>query len=158
MENKKLKLKYLGGSFNFDKIEFELIKDEKKEVNLPGIIEAEEYTDYFDTTAGNKGKKYRTDDVDIQECIEGGYNIGWIRDGEWTSYNIDNIERGKYSIELTLASGKKMTGKEVEIYLNDTLLGKIEVDNTGGWQKWEVKKIDNINLLLVLFHKSDSIF
>ena len=45
---------------------------------IPGTIEAENYDTggkfvaYYDTTAGNSGGQYRSDDVDIETCSEGG--------------------------------------------------------------------------------------
>ena len=46
-------------------------------------IEAENYKDGIDTTVGNNGGKYRSDDVDIQSSkdIDGGYSLGWIDSG-----------------------------------------------------------------------------
>ena len=46
---------------------------------------------YHDTTPGNSGNQYRNDDVDIQATsdIGGGYNVGWIRDGEWLAFDVD---------------------------------------------------------------------
>ncbi len=52
-------------------------------------IEAEEYARYFDTTAGNAGGDYRTDDVDLQSCPESGFNVGWTAPGEWLEYDIE---------------------------------------------------------------------
>ncbi|MFP5039828.1 right-handed parallel beta-helix repeat-containing protein [Parasediminibacterium sp. JCM 36343] len=55
---------------------------------VPGQIEAENYDkggegiSYHDTTFGNTGGQYRFDDVDIQTCSEGGYNVGWLSTGE----------------------------------------------------------------------------
>ena len=52
-------------------------------------IQAEDYkaggegVGYHDTTPGNQGATYRTDDVDIQPKASGdGYNVGWITAGE----------------------------------------------------------------------------
>ena len=52
-------------------------------VTIPGRIEAEDYkfggegVGYHDTTAGNTGGDYRSDDVDIAGLRGGGYNVGW---------------------------------------------------------------------------------
>ena len=48
---------------------------------IPGQIQAENYdaggqnVAYYDTTTGNAGKVYRTDDVDLQACSAGGYDV-----------------------------------------------------------------------------------
>lgn len=63
-------------------------------INLPGRFQAEDYkvggegVGYHDTTVGNSGGAYRTDNVDIQTCTDGTscYNINYIRSGEWLAY------------------------------------------------------------------------
>ncbi|WP_086503372.1 Ig-like domain-containing protein, partial [Algoriphagus ratkowskyi] len=55
-----------------------------KAATIPGTVEAENYdlggqgVGYFDTDAGNIGRMYRTDDVDIEVAVEGGYSVSWI--------------------------------------------------------------------------------
>src|SRR5688572_7097968 len=46
---------------------------------------------YHDTTAGNTGGQYRTEDVDLETCTDagGGFNTGWLIDGEWTEYTVN---------------------------------------------------------------------
>ena len=62
---------------------------------IPGKIECEEYDlggegiSFHDTTEGNSGDAFRNDDVDIEECSEGGYNIGWTDAGEWLLYSVE---------------------------------------------------------------------
>ena len=80
-------------------------------VNVPGTIEAENFDDggegvaYHDNTAGNTGGQYRsTEDVDIQISGEGGYDVGWIGDGEWLAYTVNVAAAGSYSIQLRVAS------------------------------------------------------
>lgn len=51
---------------------------------IPGRIEAEDYhsggsgVGYFDTTHGNSGGQYRSDDIDIEVTLDdgGGYDTG----------------------------------------------------------------------------------
>ncbi|MEB3339438.1 carbohydrate-binding protein, partial [Okeania sp.] len=67
-------------------------------------IEAENYKPggegvaYHDTTSGNSGNKYRSEDVDIQTTsdVGGGYNVGWINPGEWLTYDVQIPEAGDY--------------------------------------------------------------
>ena len=67
--------------------------------SVPCRIEAEDYDvgpngfAYHDTTAGNSGGAYRTDDVDVSQMPGGGYNIGYVADGEWLTYSI-NVPEG----------------------------------------------------------------
>lgn len=76
---------------------------------LPGTIEAEDYDffsgtangrTYHDGTAGNSGGQYRTDDVDIETCSEGGYNLTDIEDGEWLSYIVFVPVTSTYDITI----------------------------------------------------------
>ena len=78
---------------------------------VPGRIEAEDYdvggegVAYHDTTPGNDGNVYRFDDVDIEPLPDGsGYNVGWIREGEWLGYTVDVATGGTYFVEVRAAS------------------------------------------------------
>jgi hypothetical protein len=84
--------------------------------SIPGTIEAEDYdvggqfVAYYDTTAGNSGGQYRSDDVDIvnyqvecEECNEVGYSVTEIAAGEWLEYTVD-VEQGIYKVEVRVAS------------------------------------------------------
>ncbi|MFN2184596.1 MAG: carbohydrate-binding protein, partial [Anaerolineae bacterium] len=55
---------------------------------IPGKIEAENYdvggegAACHDTTPGNAGSEYRSDDVEIEITtdVDGGFNVGWIEE------------------------------------------------------------------------------
>ena len=55
------------------------------------VFQAEDYSNYYDTTPGNQGGAYRNDNVDIEGSTEGGYNVGWIDTGEWLVYSLSLI-------------------------------------------------------------------
>jgi hypothetical protein len=80
-----------------------------KPLAVPGRIQAEDYdlggesVAYHDTTPGNAGGAYRTDNVDI-ETENGVTNVGWIRDGEWLRYTVNVTRAGDYSLALRVAS------------------------------------------------------
>ncbi|CAM9212408.1 unnamed protein product, partial [Ectocarpus sp. 12 AP-2014] len=65
---------------------------------IPGRVEGEEFdyggegVGYSDTDAGNNGGQFRTsENVDIS--INGdGYNVGWMRSGEYLRYTVDVTE------------------------------------------------------------------
>lgn len=109
---------------------------------IPGVIEAEEYKEggegvgYHDSDAINNGGQYRPDEgVDIQACSEGGYNVGWLSQGEWMAYEIEVEKSGLYRIDARTASAVG-TGK-FHITLGSGLQTKtISVINTGGDQNW----------------------
>src|SRR5437868_6381870 len=56
-------------------------------------LEAEDYIDYYDTEAANQaGADYRKGDgVDIETSTDtgGGYDVGYINNGEWLEFGID---------------------------------------------------------------------
>ena len=64
---------------------------------LPGRIEAENYDTggesvaYYNTTVGNPGGAYRSDDVGIETTTDtgGGYDVGYINNGEWLEYTVN---------------------------------------------------------------------
>jgi Carbohydrate binding module (family 6) len=91
---------------------------------------------YHDTTAGNTGGQYRTSDVDIETCGDagGGFNVGWIVDGEWLQYIVDT-EAGTYDITARVASGGTAVG-DLRVLLDGAVLGTIDVGPTGGWQTY----------------------
>jgi len=117
---------------------------------LPAKIEAENYDNgganvaYFDNTAGNSGNQYRQNDVDIEACSEGGYNLGWTADGEWLEYTV-SPSAGNYSVNLRYAANTGTPGS-VKVILDNVTLGTINTTNTGGWQNWTTASLSNINI------------
>lgn len=110
-------------------------------IEIPGIIEAEHYNDgcskisYYDTDERNVGGAFREGGVDISECSEGGFNIGWIATGEWLKYRINVPEDGKYNFEFRIASHNH----ESEIHIENNgadVSGNITFPVTGSWQNW----------------------
>lgn len=81
---------------------------------LPMTIEAENFN-YFvtsgedktnsDVNRGNAMGQYRTDEnVDIEVCFKGGFNVGSIKSGEYVTYTVNVPETGLYDIEARVAS------------------------------------------------------
>jgi hypothetical protein len=77
----------------------------------------------------------------------GGQNVGWIETGDWMAYNNITIPTsGTYTIEYRVAS--QGGGGRISLDLNGgaTVLGQINVPNTGGWQTWTtISHTVNIN-------------
>ena len=110
--------------------------------SIPGTIEAEDYDTggeglaYHDVDSGNSGGQYRSEDVDIENCGEGGYNVGWISAGEWLEYTVDVASTGNYDMEIRVARSPAGTSSlHVESDGND-VTGILTVPSTGGWQSW----------------------
>jgi hypothetical protein len=110
---------------------------------IPGVIQAEHFdqgsanTAYVDTTAGNSGGSFRTTDVDIQATTDagGGYNVGWIRPGEWLAYSVDVSQSRLYTVSARVASNGAGGTFHIEVDGVD-VTGAITIPNTGGHQTW----------------------
>jgi hypothetical protein len=100
--------------------------------NYTGGTSAASGVDYYDTSAGNYGGKYRTQNVDIESCSEGGYNVGWTAAGEWMRYRFTG--GGTYQISVRYAAYYNST---VHIEVDGVnVSGAIALPATGGWQNW----------------------
>lgn len=99
-------------------------------------LQAEDYTNAYDTTAGNSGGAYRSGDVDIEATTDtdGGHNVGWTVPGEWLEYTV-TLEADTYTVSSRVASD--VGGGQFTIDLNGSeIVGTQNVDYTGGWQSW----------------------
>jgi len=107
---------------------------------IPGTIEAEDYDDggYFDTTTGNTGGAYRSDDVDIENTgdVTGNYNVGWISNGEWLEYTINaTASSDTYDITFRVASPNGNGRFHLEID-GTNVTSTLASPNTGAWQNY----------------------
>ena len=112
-------------------------------IALPGRIEFENYDKggegvaYHDTTAGNSGGAYRSDDVDIKVTSDssGAYNVKSVRATEWLSYTVNIAAGGAYSLSFRIASSG--TGGTVHAAIDGAdVTGPIALPDTGGWTTW----------------------
>ncbi|MCC6301294.1 MAG: carbohydrate-binding protein [Gammaproteobacteria bacterium] len=112
--------------------------------SLPGTIQAENYDQggagvaYNDTTAGNGGNIYRSDDVDIWGAadVSGDYMVGATAAGEWLEYTVNVAQAGTYTLNLRVATAA--SNKRLRVLMNGTdVTGAITVPNTGGWTTWQ---------------------
>jgi hypothetical protein len=109
---------------------------------VPGSIQASDFDNggegvaYHDATIGNKGGAYRQTDVDLEPSSDGGYNVGWIRAGEWLNYTVSVASAGSYTVTFRLASFGP--GGTFHLEMNGTdVTNAIAVPDTGGWQTWQ---------------------
>ncbi len=114
-------------------------------ISLPGKVEVEDFDlgcndAYYDYDETNNGRFYRlTEGVDIEECEEGGYNIGWIEPEEWIEFTVDVQSPGTYNIFARVASANN-TGKfQVSFDNGKVLSDTLDVSQSGsnGWQDWK---------------------
>jgi len=122
--------------------------------NIPGTIQAEDYDNggegvaYHETTSGNIGTTYRTEDVDIQPTTDkdGGYNVCTIAKGEWLEYSVFIPNPGTYDLEIRVARlPEGNSSLHLECDGND-LTGLMDVPSTGDWQTWTTIKKTGIYL------------
>ena len=116
---------------------------------IPGTIEAAKYDiggqniAFYDNTTGNSGNTFRADDVDIEACTEGGYNVGWTAANEWTEYTV-NVTANTYKIEARVAA--TAAGKSFRVEMDGATVATFSIPNTGGWQTWQTVTINNVSL------------
>jgi endoglucanase Acf2 len=111
---------------------------------VPGKIEAEEFdlggegVAYHDSDPQNVGVPFRPNEgVDIEGCgdVGSGYDVGWIKAGEWMEYTINVTETGYYDFSARTASVPGGGAYHIAIDgINVT--GRKTVPVTGGWQFW----------------------
>jgi hypothetical protein len=114
---------------------------------IPGKIEAENYDKggqgiaYNDADAANSGAQYRpAEGVDVENCGEGGYNVGWTAANEWMKYTVNVTIPGVYTIQARVASPNN--GSQFYLELNGVnISGTITVPNTGNWQAYQTVNV-----------------
>jgi endoglucanase len=74
------------------------------------------------STAGNKGRVYRNDGVDISRAATDQYDVSSIETGEWLQYTVNVAESGVYTVEL--ATSPVETGGLVSLAVNGVKTGK----------------------------------
>jgi endoglucanase len=92
-------------------------------------------------TAGNRGRLYRNDGVDIQKD-ETGYHIFNIEDGEWLQYTVNVAEKGRYALQFSVSAEKE--GGALSILSDGQVLGQsltIPFTATADWKVITAKGI-----------------
>lgn len=123
-------------------------------IELPGRIQAEDYDKggegvaYHDVTASNQGGQYRTNEaVDVETCTDdgGGYNVGYIEDGEWLEYTVEVSTQGTFDFALRVAA--QSAGGPFRVLLDGTdISGDIAVASTGSWSTWATVEVPGLSL------------
>jgi len=103
---------------------------------VPCRVEAEDYdyggenVSYYDISDGNSGRVYRNDDVDIEQTTEaGGFNVGWIRNGEWLQYTLEVPEAGDY--EMLIRTATPVAGDQIVVNVDGLGAGTVIIPKTG---------------------------
>lgn len=94
---------------------------------------------YHDADAGNNGGQYRTaDGVDVETTTDtgGGYDVGWIGNGEWLTYTVKVEASGTYSLRMRVARQPTGAGGARVSFGGVDKTGTMTVPSTGAWQTW----------------------
>ncbi|AEV98037.1 carbohydrate-binding protein [Niastella koreensis] len=129
---------YVWGKVNADPVQ---------SIAIPGKIEAEDFDKggqdiaYNDADAVNSGGQYRpAEGVDIENCGEGGYDVGWTNANEWMKYTVNVTTAGVYTIQARVSSPNN--GSQLYVELNGmNISGTIAVPNTGNWQTYTTVQV-----------------
>jgi len=111
--------------------------------SIPGLIQGEDYDSggeglaYHDADTANNGGQYRNDGVDIETTTDsgGGYNVGWIENGEWLEYAVNVASTSSYDFSFRTAALSTAGTCHVEIDGVD-VTGAFTIPVTGAWQTY----------------------
>ena len=116
-------------------------------------IEAEDYkagtngTEFFDFNPENLGGEFRLDEpVDIEKTgdIGGGFNVAFIQDGEFLTYDVPVEQAGTYNVVLRVATPSADT-QTAEVVINGETY-TANFDSTGGFQEYVDVTVANVAL------------
>ena len=121
----------------------------KKVIDIPGIIEAENFDKggegmtFHDSDDNREGDtEYRTDGEGV-DFVKGnkGTAIGYTAANEWLEYTVNVTEPGEYTCEATVSSGTTNSGFTLGLVKGTkvTELCKIDVPQTGS-NNWDTYK------------------
>ena len=103
--------------------------DNANAVNLPAIIQAENYCNMYG--------------IQSEPCSEGGENIGYVDANDWAEFKVNVPVSGIYTINFRVAADG--TGpKSIQLKAGSTT-ATANFTATGGWQVWSTKST-SINL------------
>ncbi len=148
-EGEKARLIDSGSGSHFGWRLFEVCEQKQepfKQHVIPGTIEAEDYDAgcpgeaYYDKNEINEGGAYRLNEgVDIEKCSAGGYNVGWIRKGEFLCYSVTVSKSGTYQVSFNVASPYESGAFYLECDRKN-ITGTVKIPDTKGFQNWETVK------------------
>lgn len=116
-------------------------------------IEAEDYDEggqdvaYNDTSPGNSGGVYRSDDVDIvaKQTASNGYAVTHFKGNEWMKYTFQVDSAGMYNFNL-FAANQNQDSSIVDVEINDVLYENLLVTRTFDWDVFLPSSLPNVML------------
>ncbi|MDM7926038.1 MAG: carbohydrate-binding protein, partial [bacterium] len=119
---------------------------------VPGTVQAENYdaggegVAYHDADAANQGGRHRTGEgVDVEDCGEGGYNVGYVQTGEWLEYTVQVRSAGDYTIRFRAAALSNPGRFSISVN-NKSVRSSVTVPVTGNWQVYAWVDVPNVTL------------
>ncbi|MDF7824527.1 sulfatase-like hydrolase/transferase [Pontiellaceae bacterium B12227] len=116
---------------------------------IPGRIELENYDEggegvaYHDDQVKHGLRAFRPRDfVDVEQTsdVDGKYNVGWTRPGEWLKYTVEVSKTGMYTPRIRAAAARELS-LEIEGRPAGSAefkpLSKIQVPGIGGIKSWK---------------------
>ena len=109
------------------------------------LVQAEDYVAFSDSDTGNNGGAFRQDDVDIEATSDagGGFNVGWIIDGETLDYEVE-LGAGEYNLFTRVAS--PFNSGAYTLSIDGNQIGSDSVDATGGFQNFDTRRAGSIRI------------
>lgn len=104
-------------------------------IQLPGLMEAENFAAANDLTAGNSGGACTVGDADFEttgDVLGGGCSAGWTQAGEWLEYDITSPADAVYDLEFRIASA--FSGRSLKVLLDGNVVGARVEAPADGWQ------------------------
>jgi endoglucanase len=97
------------------------------------------------TTAGNRGRVYRNDGVDILADANNKYVVNDTEDGEWLQYTINVAKAGRYKLVINAAA--EHTGGQLSVLVNNVTMGAdVDVPATGNLDSYKGLIVKSIAL------------
>ena len=99
--------------------------------------------------AWNSGWSYRNDGVDIEKNNDNinsnGYNVGFVKEGEWMNYTVQINETAAYKLSTRIASQE--SGGMFHLSIDGEGITTVQtINSTGGWTNYETLDITNVLL------------
>jgi endoglucanase len=121
---------------------------------IPGTVYMAEYdialspgTAFYDTSPGNQGGAFRTDNVDIEPSQLGGYNIGYTAVGEWLEFTVYVGAPGIYDVSFMVASATSAGRFSLSINGNGIVPdARLTGVGSAAWQDWKPLTVTGIEL------------
>ncbi|UOB17462.1 glycosyl hydrolase family 8 [Abyssalbus ytuae] len=112
--------------------------------NSGNILQLSEIEIFGELYSGNDGFSTRIEaedytymsGIEVEDCSEGGLNIGYIDAGDWMVWEVNLPVSGTYTVEYRVASESGGGTIQLEKAGGTPVYGTITVPATGDWQNW----------------------